>query len=1231
MQGEGNDADYEPTYDVEAFLKRRNIAGTVEWEIKWVGFPSEEATYEPEAQLKLDLGIDKFNECVRLYEAAKKDRLKSYLERKNDSDDDSSSGDEVQIVAMSDKPALGQKQRQDRVPTPPVKTTKRTAEKVLAPSTLSKGAQRTSASTAAATAAARRAAIVAQSARGSKQSAQSARSSKQPQNTFTKRQQRATPSSAPSSNHAPTSAKMLSLAKDPRQRRREQQKLNAAAAKAQRADNGRKAAAAILSGTKATSSEDEAVPSLFEFDKNSARSAAGKRSVQSVGMLARSQHLQPRRDSRSRSPVPQTKFIKKPERLGDQFYQTILELRVKDLSGESKEKLSKVPDRFDVFKDYCNCFMKLMKEECRSAIVQDLAESSNNKHRFFKSAFALNAKGFQLKFKLNNRGGLPEGDLLVLQTDLGTPRVPQMVFCLGSLSRFPNDSYQLNVLVDPTCVLTRQLAEELQRQPVSVTNAVPKMFLVLAGSIVTYKRSCEAIARLDVSPASKNIRDLLWTKDGPSSMKIKNDHERISAVKLDDKRKEDSALDTSLNALNPSQVAAIEMVHDIHYPITMIQGPPGTGKTSTLMVLLQVLFAADPPAKDTGAKKAKVYRSAPPVSKKAKPGGFQAHTDHKCKRILLCAPSNAATDELVRRATQGKLDYLNISVLRIGSNESVAADVMQHTLDAKVADRVKKSRVSVDRMAMEISELQKKLREKESTLAQVKQRVDLLRMAQDVSTRRIQEANQEALENQIAKHQVKLKKLRAAKDEQQRRLSKQNSSARQEVLEESQLICTTLGASGHFLLRNASLEFDTVIIDEAAQCTEPEVLIPLQYDCKKMILVGDPQQLRATVVSLKAKDALLDQSLFERLQKQEWAVRCTRMLSEQYRMHPDISSFPNEHFYRGLLKNSAQVVSRPTAPWHAPTTLSRQRTELGIDRSYMFFDVNHGRETSTSGEYSVCNKDEADFAVHLLLELCAASPNVGFHGRVAFITPYLRQKQELIHRLKKTFGDKIMKSVEVGTVDGFQGQERDIVIFSCVRTTRIGFLSDAKRMNVALTRAKHTLFVLGHRHTLQRDKSWRALVDNAQRRRLLVQAPRSICLPNNKAPKNMFTTATPSNAAITMPMGKPKPHAAPPQLSSTATGQLAGPQGHSSLSINVGTGKQAGAGARPLSSRQKRHTRHPLSSGASASDLAAGQKHGATMPQSNNAPPAKRQRSTPPITRYKSCQAQLALLSNRTS
>lgn len=122
--------------------------------------------------------------------------------------------------------------------------------------------------------------------------------------------------------------------------------------------------------------------------------------------------------------------------------------------------------------------------------------------------------------------------------------------------------------------------------------------------------------------------------------------------------------------------------------------------------------------------------------------------------------------------------------------------------------------------------------------------------------------------------------------------------AKKKVLKESQLVFATLSSSGSAVLENAEIEFDTVVIDEAGQAVETSSIIPLLYGCKRLILIGDPKQLPATVFSPLCLQHHYDQSLFERLMRSGYPVS---MLKIQYRMHPQISSIVGSSFYEGLL------------------------------------------------------------------------------------------------------------------------------------------------------------------------------------------------------------------------------------------------------------------------------------------------------------------------------------------
>lgn len=200
-------------------------------------------------------------------------------------------------------------------------------------------------------------------------------------------------------------------------------------------------------------------------------------------------------------------------------------------------------------------------------------------------------------------------------------------------------------------------------------------------------------------------------------------------------------------------------------------------------------------------------------------------------------------------------------------------------------------------------------------------------------------------------------------------------------------------------------------------------------------------------------------------------------------MHPDISRLPSRVFYDSKLKDAEGMTKLRTMPWHASLMF----------RPYQFFDVADGREEKADSGYSLRNHAEVRLAVLLYERLVHEfTSQVDLYGRVGIIAMYDAQKRELQQQFVKKFGKDITNRVAFGTVDGFQGQEKDIVIVSAVRggpsVSRIGHVSDVRRMNVAVTRARASLFILGNALTLERsDGKWKGVVQDARERKLLVK------------------------------------------------------------------------------------------------------------------------------------------------
>jgi senataxin len=273
-----------------------------------------------------------------------------------------------------------------------------------------------------------------------------------------------------------------------------------------------------------------------------------------------------------------------------------------------------------------------------------------------------------------------------------------------------------------------------------------------------------------------------------------------------------------------------------------------------------------------------------------------------------------------------------------------------------------------------------------------------------------------------------------------------------------------------------TVDFDSVVIDEAAQCIELSALIPLKYGCAKCIMVGDPKQLPPTVLSREAARFQYEQSLFVRMQRNK--PDDVHLLDTQYRMHPAISRFPSRVFYDDRLLDGPDMAALRTQAWHKDPLLG----------PYRFYDV-AGRSENAPRGHSLINVAEVDAALALYRRLIQSVKGYDFTGKIGIITPYKSQLRLLSDRFANVHGASITKTIEFNTTDAFQGRESEIIIFSCVRASDrgIGFLADIRRMNVGITRAKSSLWVLGNSKALIQGEFWGKLVGDAKDRGLFEQ------------------------------------------------------------------------------------------------------------------------------------------------
>jgi hypothetical protein len=390
-------------------------------------------------------------------------------------------------------------------------------------------------------------------------------------------------------------------------------------------------------------------------------------------------------------------------------------------------------------------------------------------------------------------------------------------------------------------------------------------------------------------------------------------------------------------------------------------------------------------------------------------------------KVLACAPSNLAVDNLFERLWAG-----GERVVRLGHPARVLPELRARTLDLLVDEHPD-------------VRLARKL---------VKEAMGLFRRA-DRFTRAKPEPG--------ARRETRLE-ARALLDD-ARRLERQ---AVEHILDTADVLCATLTGLDSELL--GTRRFDLAVIDEACQSVEPGCWIPL-LRCDRVVLSGDHCQLPPTVVSQPAAAGGLGVSLFERLM-QRYGPVAARRLTVQYRMHTQIMDFSSLEFYEAELTADDSVAGHLLCelPGVAATPLTQTPLELW-DTAGAGYD----EELEPEGE-SRLNPQEAALVVRkvrLLLDSGVAPQDI------AVIAPYAAQVRLLRNELPIT-------GLEIDSVDGFQGREKEAVVISLVRSNpagEIGFLGDIRRMNVALTRARRKLLVVGDTATLAHHPFYRRLIE----------------------------------------------------------------------------------------------------------------------------------------------------------
>jgi ATP-dependent RNA/DNA helicase IGHMBP2 len=392
----------------------------------------------------------------------------------------------------------------------------------------------------------------------------------------------------------------------------------------------------------------------------------------------------------------------------------------------------------------------------------------------------------------------------------------------------------------------------------------------------------------------------------------------------------------------------------------------------------------------------------------------------KGMKVLACAPSNTGVDNLL-----DKLIANRVRVVRIGHPARVQEALQPYTLDALVES---------DPATKVVSEM---MRESEK-LARKAGRFTRAKPAPGSRNDLRQESRQLREDAKLYERQIIAN-----------------------ILDRADVICATTNFDPEVL---GDRQFDLAVVDEACQSTEPGSW-PVLLRADRVVFAGDHCQLPPTIISTEAAGQGFAISLMERLVR-TYGDTITKQLKVQYRMHDQIMQFSSDCFYDGTLMADESVrshlLSDLVAPPHSPMI---QSPVTFVDTAGAGWE----EEPEPDGE-SRCNPQEAQWILLQLRELCEAgiAPDA-----IAVIAPYAAQVRWLRQNCP-------FRSIEIDTVDGFQGREKEAILITLVRSnndSEIGFLADTRRMNVALTRARRKLIVIGDSATLATNEFYASMIE----------------------------------------------------------------------------------------------------------------------------------------------------------
>ena len=423
-------------------------------------------------------------------------------------------------------------------------------------------------------------------------------------------------------------------------------------------------------------------------------------------------------------------------------------------------------------------------------------------------------------------------------------------------------------------------------------------------------------------------------------------------------------------------------------------------------------------------------------------------------KVLATAESNAAVDNILERL----MDNKKLNLTRLGHPQRVSKNNITQTLAYKVENH--KLNKKIKKIHKKIDNLIEKRKVHTKPTPQYRRGLgdyDILHFASKGKGTR-------GVSSEKIKSMAKWIEINQEIDEAHDEIKRIENRMIKDIIDKSDVILATNSSAA--LESIARVKFDVAIIDEASQATIPSVLIPIAK-AHRFILAGDHKQLPPTIISDRAGE--LSKTLFEEL------IRIyphkSQLLNIQYRMNSLLMKFPNEEFYNNGLKSDSSVDD---------ITINDILDGEHDEKALLFVDtseVDIEGETHLMDSKSIVNNLEAEISVKLVQDYLNDGIDV---DDIGIISPYADQVKII----------QDMTPVEVKTVDGFQGREKEIIIISTVRSNEnenIGFLKDLRRLNVAITRAKRKLIIIGNVNTLITNSTYERLINFCENENLMVK------------------------------------------------------------------------------------------------------------------------------------------------